>query len=46
MDTYFMKQITCHKMHHPDREYLYANWENDIRELIQLELSYKTTTIG
>ena len=35
-------------MHHPKVviECLYIKWENDGRELIQLELTYKTTTIG
>ena len=48
MDTKVRKLITCHRMHHPreERERLYAKRENVRRELTQLELTYKTATIG
>ena len=48
MDTKVRKLITCHRIHHPraDIERHYVKRENDGRGLIQLELTYKTITIG
>ena len=48
MNTKDRKLITCHKIHHrrADIERFYIKRENDGRNLIQLELIYKTIIIG
>ena len=48
MSTNVKKLITCHRMHHPraDIKHLYVKRENGGRGLIQLKLTYKTTTVG
>ena len=48
LDTKTRKFLTMYKMHHPksDVDRLYLLRTEGGRELIQLELSYKTTTIG
>ena len=48
LDTKIRKQFTCHKMHHPksDKDRLYVPRSKGGRGLIQLELSYKTSTLG
>ena len=48
MDVNLRKLITSHRMHQlrADVERLYVKRENGGRGLIQLELIYKTTTIG
>ena len=49
MDIKVRKLITYHRMYHPraaDTECLYVKRENDRKVLIQLELTYKTITMG
>ena len=48
LDTKIRKRFTCHRMHHPksdvDRLYVFRNQGGT--GMTQLEMSYKTTTIG
>ena len=48
IDTKIRKQLTCNRMHHPepDVDRLYVPRSKGGRGMIQLELSYKTSTIG
>eukprot|EP00795_Rhopilema_esculentum_P000152 gene152-9769_t len=48
MDTKIRKILTCNRMHHPkaDVDRLYLPRRQGGRGMIQLELSYKTSTIG
>ena len=48
IDTKIRKLLTTHRMHHPksDVDRLYVPQKEGGRGLIQLELTYKTTTIG
>ena len=48
MDSKIRKLMTIHRMHHPkaDVDRIYIPRNNGGRGLLQLELSYKTTTIG
>ena len=48
LDAKSRKRFTCHRMHHPksDVDRLYVPRNQGGRGMIQLEMSYKTTTIG
>ena len=48
LDTKIRKLLTCNRMHHPkaDVDRLYVPRNEGGRGMIQLELSYKTSTIG
>ena len=48
IDTKIRKLLTCYKMHHPkaDKDRLYLPGSAGDRNLLQTELTYKTTTIG
>ena len=46
LDTKLRKLLTMHNMHHPKVHRLYLPRKNGGRGMIQLELSYKTSTIG
>ena len=48
MDTKVKKLIICHRIYHQKTciERFYVKRENGGRDLIQLELTYKTITVG
>ena len=48
IDTKIREQLTCGRMHHPksDVDRLYMPRSKGGRGMIQLELSYKTSTVG